>query len=348
MIFLGDVAVPLCVQPRIEGVPWGKAECVVANLEGAYALSDTEVSTKLVNTDSTGPIFEACAIKAVSLANNHITDLGVDFAGTLEWLDRIGVASFGAGSDATTASAPIYLRDGDRRVGILGFGWHVIGCRPASSVAGVNKLTTDHVLRSIDAFRSQDSISPLVLFMHWDYELEVYPQPAHRQLAMAAIERGANAVVGCHSHCMQGIEYHRHSPIVYGLGNWFLAEGVFKRGKLRFPPFARRELAFEWLGSEALDKCHVFEYFPQDQRLSHVATSDIPTWQEKEGLTPFLGMSHKDYVEWFKVNRRKRKFLPVYVDYQAHRRNSVFDLFVAARQRILDLLVATRVKGGPR
>ena len=38
-------------------------------------------------------------------------------------------------------------------------------------------------------------------------------------MAKRFIDNGADIVVGCHSHCIQGYEKYKNSHIFYGLGN---------------------------------------------------------------------------------------------------------------------------------
>jgi poly-gamma-glutamate synthesis protein (capsule biosynthesis protein) len=51
--------------------------------------------------------------------------------------------------------------------------------------------------------------------VHTPAVLESYERP----LAHAALDRGADAVIGHHAHIARGIEFHRGKPIFHGLGN---------------------------------------------------------------------------------------------------------------------------------
>jgi hypothetical protein len=50
--------------------------------------------------------------------------------------------------------------------------------------------------------------------------------PYERPLAHAAIDAGADAVLGHHSHIVKGIEFHRGRPIFHGLGNGCVVTGA--------------------------------------------------------------------------------------------------------------------------
>ena len=349
VIFLGDIAVPGIVTPIVSEIPWGESHFVIANLEGAFANDDRFIETCLFNSRSTEFLFKKCSIAAVTLANNHVVDLGHDLSDTFRWLLGNNVVYFGAGNTSEEAEKPVIFEVGGVRMGVLGFGWSVIGCRPAKNKkSGVNPLTPHHVLSSIESFRSRHPSVRLALFMHWNYELELFPQPMHRQLAFDAIDAGADAIIGCHSHCVQAVEYHRGRPVVYGLGNWFLAEGVFKRGNLCFPEFARTQLAFELGEHAAEDKCHLFEYEPKKQFLQFRETVRAIDFAGVNDSFDFRGLSHEEYISWFGKHRRKRKVLPIYKDWRASYKNRILDGWVQGRQRVIDVAVALRLKKGPR
>jgi len=38
------------------------------------------------------------------------------------------------------------------------------------------------------------------------------------------LDAGADAVIGAHSHCLQGMEYYDGKPIIYSLGNYWFNE----------------------------------------------------------------------------------------------------------------------------
>jgi poly-gamma-glutamate synthesis protein (capsule biosynthesis protein) len=194
------------------------------------------------------------------------------------------------------------------------------------------------------AIRNNPTI-PLVLLMHWNYELEIYPQPLHRELAYAAIDAGAAGVIGCHSHCVQGIEVYRGAPIVYGLGNWFLPEGrVFGRD-LRFPDFAHRQLAFAWKPGEQDMLCHWFRYDRNTSALEFEFSESMVGSEILKEMTPFRGMSGEDYVSWFGDHRRKRLLLPVYKGIHATFTNRLKDVWVACRHRLLLFIQFFGLKG---
>jgi poly-gamma-glutamate synthesis protein (capsule biosynthesis protein) len=351
LVFLGDVSIPPGLR-RGDGQSWPRFACpAVANLEGPI-LEPAAVhagSFGVWNAPEVLDFLSACGVRAMTLANNHIQDLGADCEGSRAILSRSGIGAFGAGSDLAAAAAPLLLESAGATYALLGFGWGVIGGRAAAKGrGGVNPLRPRHVLDSIAATRRQHPGAHLAVYMHWDFEGELYPQPAHRKLAFDAIEAGAEIVVGCHPHCVQGIEVHRGCPIVYSLGNWLLAWGSYWGGKLSYPEFMRRELAFEWAPETGDHRCHWFDYDPATHSLRAVATDALADSVTVRELTPFNGMSASEYRAWFSANRRKRRMLPVYSDIDSAAMVACKDAFVRTRQTAIDAMVRLGLKGGPR
>jgi poly-gamma-glutamate synthesis protein (capsule biosynthesis protein) len=76
------------------------------------------------------------------------------------------------------------------------------------------------ILESIEEAEANSDF--VVVFVHWGVERNNYPEEYQRTLATQYIDKGADAVVGCHPHVLQGIEFYKGKPIAYSLGNfWF-------------------------------------------------------------------------------------------------------------------------------
>jgi len=75
----------------------------------------------------------------------------------------------------------------------------------------------------IDAIKkAKEKCDYLIVYMHWGVEYNNYPEAYQREWAKLYIDAGANAVIGCHPHVVQGFELYNGCPIVYSLGNfWF-------------------------------------------------------------------------------------------------------------------------------
>ena len=273
------------------------------------------------------------AVTAVFLANNHLGDSLEAARQTFDRLQDAGLPYFGAGRDDQEAHAACLQRDEDVDYCLLGFGWRVIGARSreASGVA-VAEMNWQRIERAFYQTRARYPSAKIVVNLHWNYELELYPQPAHRELAHALVGMGAAAVIGHHPHMVGGYELVDGKPIVYSLGNWWFPQGVYDNGKVRFPESSYLQLAFE-LKSDGRHLAHWYQYDPGTQRISHTRSELADVSADLSARTPFNGLSHREYSQWFRENRLKRKWLPVFSSYKSPRTERLLEGYVWLRHQ---------------
>lgn len=343
MIFVGDIAHPFRQAPTWgqPSWPWLKHQAVVANLEGALVFSDEQANTKhraLFNHASILDTLISTNVRVVSLANNHIMDIPGALENTCAMLREKDIAYTGAGETLSEASSPAQIVKENKTWIFLAAGWETIQCRPAGpDSAGINPLRPEQLLAAIEFQRLHNPDAVLVVMPHWNYELELYPQPAHRQLAMAAIDAGADGVIGHHPHRVGGIEIYKGKPIAYSLGNWWMPQGVYFGGKLSFGDETLLQLALEWSPGTAV-VCHWFEYRREDHQLIHISSEPLAKSARIRQLTPFDGMPHNVYRRWFQNHRIKRKALPIYHDYRHRLLNALKDYYVQKRHLAIMVL----------
>lgn len=351
MIFLGDIVSPFRASGHINKPQRFSNEFVVCNLEGGIVTTgEASLQDPIVFNDiSVLDLLELLNVRVVSLANNHVLDVQSSPTETINKLEEKGILSCGAGDNISEASNPLVCVDNNEQYVFLAFGWEVISCPIAkNNRPGVNPLTPRHVMKTLRSAKQNYPEAKIVLFMHWNYELEIYPQPMHRQLAFAAIDEGASAIIGCHSHCVQGVEFYKDAPIVYGLGNWYFPHGFYFDGKLKFPEFSNDQLAFEWNPAVKKGFCHLFKYNSVTHDIDFIEKQPWEECKLTTELTPFKNMSHQEYVAWFKKNRRKRKFLPIYKNMNHDFFNALKNRFVATRHQGIKALMKLKLKGSPR
>jgi len=61
-------------------------------------------------------------------------------------------------------------------------------------------------------------------------------------------------------------------------------------------------------------------------------------------LSPFSGMSDREYLSWFRLNKKKHISLPIYRDYSLRIENWIKDSYVKLRQQMIWLLVKLHLK----
>jgi poly-gamma-glutamate capsule biosynthesis protein CapA/YwtB (metallophosphatase superfamily) len=177
------------------------------------------------------PCLTAAGIDCCVLANNHVMDWGyAGLADTLDALHRAGIATAGAGRNATEAGAPAILPvPGKGRVLVYGWGTEDSGVptdwAAGADRAGVNFLadlsahTVAAIARQIAAVRRPGDL--VVASLHWGGNWSYAVTPEQRAFAHGLIDTaGVDVVHGHSSHHVKGIEVYRDRPILYGCGDF--------------------------------------------------------------------------------------------------------------------------------
>lgn len=227
--FLGDIHVgqvtELTLSKSLQGM-LAAADFVVANMESPITKRPAKATGKITlsSCPESADILRAWGVNVVSLANNHIFDSGkAGFDDTRSALQDLGIQCFGAGDNLAEACQPLCLTHSKKRVAILGCSEGKTESRSASADSyGCAPLDRKQLRRQIqDLCREYDGI---IVQPHWgfcDYSL---PSPQQLLIASELTEAGATAVIGHHSHVVQGISLTKTSVIAYSLGNFAFVE----------------------------------------------------------------------------------------------------------------------------
>lgn len=312
MIFCGDIALPFVGSIDYSSIPLSIREKTwFGNLEGSLLIdSSAYLSRKVVfnDYDAVRDLCQSFSFKGFGLANNHLLDV-CSYKQTVDLLSRLDVEPVGAGETLEEAERPLLVEDEyGQSFAILAFGWNVIECVYASKTKeGVNPYEKEHVLSSVRKALSQYPKRKLICFFHWNYELELYPQPFDRELSKVLIDLGVYAVLGCHAHRVQQIEFYKGRPIVYGLGNFLFPQNIYWNGKLRYPRFSYNELVFEILPD---NQFKIYRFFYDVKNMSVRAIDMCEAFDDSNNIMAIYGES--DYNYFFRKNRYHKKFLPIF------------------------------------
>jgi poly-gamma-glutamate capsule biosynthesis protein CapA/YwtB (metallophosphatase superfamily) len=182
-----------------------------------------------------------------TLAGNHISDVGPDgIEDTVATLRQLGIVTTGAGMNLVEAREPAIVVCRGVRVGTLSYncvgpkdswaGEKKAGCAYVqvithyeldhASPGGPPRIYTfaepesmDAMLADVDKLRPEVDVLIVALHKgigHTPAALAMYERP----LGKAAIDAGADIVVGHHAHILRGIEIYKGRPIYHGLGNF--------------------------------------------------------------------------------------------------------------------------------
>ena len=231
----GDVTFGLAVADVIaqEGpeYPWsdvsvlfGDYDLTVVNLEGPLCSGGEahpdQSSLCLRGDTSCAAPMAAAGVNAVCLSNDHIMDYGTaGLEETMTALRTEGLGVFGAGSSRSAAEQPLILEaDNGAKVALLSF----CDVAPPSYAAGDDSpgISASSRDRVADAVSQAAGESPyVVVYLHWGELGSAEITYRQRELARTCVQAGADLVVGCHPHVVQGIEVIDGVPVVYSLGN---------------------------------------------------------------------------------------------------------------------------------
>jgi poly-gamma-glutamate capsule biosynthesis protein CapA/YwtB (metallophosphatase superfamily) len=194
-------------------------ECPIIR-EGEVKL--TIIGPHLSTTEEVCNQLRKINVHAVTLANNHILDYGEKgLETTFESCIRNNLLYVGAGKELSDASKPLVIETNGIRVGIVNFcenEWSVA----TEKSAGANPLDLIDNLKQIKLTRE---IADFVLvIIHGGHEFYNLPSPRMLKTYRFFAENGADAIIGHHSHCISGFEWHKNVPIFYGLGNMLFTE----------------------------------------------------------------------------------------------------------------------------
>ena len=230
-------------------------ECCLYEAPGADAV---EVEGFFADPVVAGQCLTSAGIAAVGLANN--VNYGSEpILGSIARLDALGIAHTGAGADRTSAAAPAIVERGGIRVGFLArssvfwatnheataksagiavirghTAYHVPMHKMKREVPPLNRpgippyiLTwadADYLKRfAEDVAALRPKVDVLVASCHWGLHKDVLAYMT--EIAHAAIDAGADVVIGHGPHYSLGIEVYKGRPIFHGLGSFSFHTG---------------------------------------------------------------------------------------------------------------------------
>jgi poly-gamma-glutamate capsule biosynthesis protein CapA/YwtB (metallophosphatase superfamily) len=232
LVFLGDVSPGRSMEAQLARFgaahPWSglepllqKADLAVANLEGVLTVQGQPLDKPyLIRAHPRwGQTLVEAGLDLVTLANNHALDFGpAGLEETLDTLEDVGIAAVGAGPSREAAHQPALFDLDGVRVAVLGYAaarWNGSVDVPATDrIAWAEPEAVGAEVRAV-----RDRADVVVVLLHAGTEYAAEPSPDQVAVAHAAVEAGADLVVGHHPHVTQTVERYRLGLIVYSLGD---------------------------------------------------------------------------------------------------------------------------------
>ena len=221
------------------------ADLVVGHVEVPYArperaqVQDVRVPAPPANPENLSALADA-GFDVVTLAANLVFDCGPNgVADTISTLRQHGILTVGAGANIREARQPAYVRRHGRSFGFLAY--NCVG--PTQSWASEEKAGCAYVfvpsegenplevegltfgdcvkLMQDDVRAARRHVDVLSVSLHkGQVHRPVVVAEYERLLSRAAIDAGADIVIGHHAHILRGVEIYKNRPIFHGLGNF--------------------------------------------------------------------------------------------------------------------------------
>lgn len=260
------------------------------------------------------PVFENLNLTAVSLANNHTLDQGIQgLESTYNILEKLEIAHFGTGDSTQSAQAFSTFIDEKEILVVGGFEYRkkyettYNFYAKSNGTKGVNCWNNENTIQQIKKLRQNKPEAFIVAYPHWgeDYKWKNEQQTI---LAHQMIDAGADLIIGHGVHRIQEIELYKNKWILYGIGNFvFNTPGRYKR--LKAPPFS---LAVKLQFAPKATSTYTLECTPifSDNKASNFQARFLNTTEFKE-LTELL-IKHsptKNLEQYLLINEEEKKFL---------------------------------------
>lgn len=194
------------------------------------------------------PALRDTGLNVVSMAGNHVLDWGLDgFYDTLENLKGAGLHVVGAGANIEEARAPVIVEANGVKVAFLAYSsilpqsyWaepNRAGCAPMRAFTHYEQIEHDQpgtparihtfahrqdldaLVRDVKAAKAQADM--VAVSLHWGIHfIPAVLADYQREVAYAAIDAGADVILGHHAHILKGVEVYRGKAILYSLCNF--------------------------------------------------------------------------------------------------------------------------------
>jgi poly-gamma-glutamate capsule biosynthesis protein CapA/YwtB (metallophosphatase superfamily) len=228
------------------------ADIAFGQLETSFADSGTRLPQArhavLARPDGAAALGRA-GFDCISMAGNHVMDWGTEaFFATKASLEAAGIAVTGAGATIAEARRPALFTLGDgTRVAVLAYSsilpqayWadeRRPGCAPMRAHTIYEQVETDQpgtparihtyahgedlAAMQVDIRAAKAQADVVIVSQHWGIHfVRATIADYQREVARAAVEAGADAVIGGHPHIIKGCEVIGGKPVFHSLCNF--------------------------------------------------------------------------------------------------------------------------------
>ncbi|MFA5023690.1 MAG: CapA family protein [Patescibacteria group bacterium] len=200
------------------------ADLVLGNLETPITpgreIPDFEMIFR--SNPGTEKALQQAGFSILSLANNHTPNFGEKgLKDTFNYLKNVGIKYIGAGENEQAAYQPIYIEKKGIKFAFLAY--NDTDVIPASyeasgDHAGTAFMRIDKMAKAVKEAKPKADF--VIVSMHAGTEYTAGPNDSQVKFAHAAIDAGADLIIGHHPHVVETLEKYQDKYIFYSLGNF--------------------------------------------------------------------------------------------------------------------------------
>ncbi len=229
VIASGNVAYPFeLMQPWLAtaDVTVGNFESALGDRPEAYTVAEGK-SYPFLSPPKSAEALGVAGFDLVSLANNHALDYGIEAVRDgVRLLEEQGIEAVGVGENAAEARSPIILEVDGIKLAFLAYidvlsedqGYDMTAWEATDDRPGVAWGRPEIVTADVQAILPE--VDHVIVLLHFGIEYLRPITPEQQTLARAAVDAGADLVIGHHAHVLQKVEEYNGGLIAYGLGNF--------------------------------------------------------------------------------------------------------------------------------
>lgn len=288
LIFGGDIMLARTVEQKIlktgdYALPFRKiaeefsaADLAFANLESPFldgGSSTPNGSTVFRALPETIEGLKLAGLDILTLANNHFGDQGnKGKLYTFKHLTDNGFEYVGAGNDFADAHQAVIKTVKGVKIGFLGYAYPETMYVATDDSPGLANMDIGEMVKDVNKLKTEADF--VIVTMHAGAEYTHLPGSSQIDFARAAVDAGADLVVGHHPHVVQTTEKYKDSYIIYSLGN--LVFDQMWSEETQQGVVAKVILSGDKLKSIELLPIHIYDY-------------NQPDWADEEEAQKILG-----------------------------------------------------------
>ena len=205
------------------------ADLTFANLENPVSSRGANVGSKYSFRADPKTIqgLNFAGIDIVSIANNHMWDYGREaFLDTMTNLAKAGIDFVGGGHNFEEAHRPVIKDVKGTKVAFLAYTEFLQNVVAGKNSAGITNWNMEQIKKDIMVANQEGDL--VVVSFHWGDEYQTKHNQKQEQFAKAAIDAGADLIIGHHPHVVQEVEQYKDGWIAYSLGNFVFDQNFSK------------------------------------------------------------------------------------------------------------------------